>query len=138
MTYAWEPELPALAALSDADAAATINAMEVTEVVSHFGSYRTLAAILTQEEYATLKTTLAGAVESSPMVADMVAMLGLPGDSEGNGGGIDFGNATVRAMVDQLATAEVAAKIKAIAEVTRKKYSTPAKPGHVQIVRENL
>lgn len=122
MAQDWEAELPALAELTDQEAADAINAMATTETYMRFGSFRTLASILTAEEYATVRTTLDTAAASNVMLADMVAMLKMPGDEGGNGGGIDFGNATVRTMLDSLCDASVAAKIKAHAERTTAKY----------------
>lgn len=79
-------------------------------------SFRTLASVLTAEEYATVRATLDAAAAQSVLVADMVAMLKLPGDENGNGGGIDMGNAAVRAMCDSLFTPMVAGKMKSVAE----------------------
>jgi len=135
---------PAYTGLSDAEAADALNAATVTEVYSRFGSFRTLAAVLTDVEYATLKGVLFELADSSPKVADSYAMLELPGDDAGNGGGIDFGCAAVRGMVDQLVageqfTAELGSKLKALAE---RKISRAeelglgrVKVGHVEEVR---
>jgi hypothetical protein len=109
---------PLYAAMSNAEAVAELDAFDKTEVVSRFGSFRTLAALLTQEEYAAVKTAIEQAASQSPMVADMVDFLKLPGDEQGNGGGIDLGNSSVRAMLDQLCTIEVATKLKSHAERT--------------------
>jgi len=100
------------------EAAAAVNAETRIEVCSRFGSFRTLASLLTQDEYAAVRMALDAAAQQSPMVADMLDFLKLPGDEQGNGGGIDLGNAAVRAMLDQLCTLEVAAKIKTHAERT--------------------
>lgn len=117
-TLAVELAKPAYSGLTDQEAADALNAATETTVVSRFGSLRTLAALLTAEEYATVRGTLDAAAAQSVVVADMLAMLKLPGDDQGNGGGIDLGNAAVRAMLDQLCTPTVAAKIKGWAEQT--------------------
>jgi hypothetical protein len=80
---------------------------------SRFGSFRTLASLLTQDEYTTLRTTLNN-LSSNVLIADMIHFLEMPGDESGNGGGIDFGNESVRTMLDQLF--DFSAKIKAYAE----------------------
>jgi hypothetical protein len=87
---------------TDAEAAAFLNAKNITESYSRFGSFRTLAELLTPEEYAAVKTSLTAAAQSQPLVADMVEMLKLPGDEQGNGGGIDFASARVAAVLAQL------------------------------------
>jgi hypothetical protein len=102
---------------SDQEAADLLNAKNIVETTSRFGSLRTLASLLTPEEYAAARAGINAAAQS-PMVADMLEFLKLPGDESGNGGGIDLGNAAVRAMLDQLCTPAVAAKIKAHAERT--------------------
>lgn len=131
---------PDMVGLSDDAAAEALNAEYETEVYSRFGSLRTLAALLTPEEYAAVRAALDAAAAQSPVVADMLEFLKMPGDEAGNGGGIDLGNAAVRAMLDQLCTPEVAAKIKAHAE--RRVYFTERVglprigPHHVAAARE--
>jgi hypothetical protein len=102
--------------MSDAEAATAVRANAGIEIYSRFGSFRTLASLLTAEEYGTVRAALTSAASSSVMVADMIEFLKLPGDEAGNGGGIDLGNAATRAMLDQLCSAEVATKLKAYAE----------------------
>ena len=105
---------------SDAEAAAFLNARNVVETYSRFGSLRTLADLLTAEEYAALKTALTAAAQGQPVVADMVEMLRLPGDEQGNGGGIDFGSSRVAEMLVQLVEsgldAGIAAKVSGCAQ----------------------
>ena len=115
-TLSEELRQPLYAALSDADAAAALNAVDKTETYSRFGSFRTMASLLTPDEYNALRPVLDTAAQASAVVSDMLGMLKLPGDEQGNGGGIDFGNAAVQAMLDQLCTAEVAGKLKGYAE----------------------
>ena len=132
-TLAAELAKPAYAAMTDAEAADVLNAATETAVVSRFGSLRTLAAILTPEEYAAVRSALDAAAGQSVVVADMLAMLKLPGDDQGNGGGIDLGNAAVRVMLDQLCTPAVAAKIKAWAESVTHPWSVSV--SEVEIAR---
>jgi hypothetical protein len=119
---------PLYASLSDAAAAVEINALDKVEVYSRFGNFRTLANLLTADEYAALKAALATAAQQSAISADMVEMLKLPGDESGSGGGLDFGAAGVRTGIDNLqaalatasggeqAAAAIVAKVKAYAE----------------------
>lgn len=100
-----ELQKPLYAEMSEAQAAAELNAVNKTEVYSRFGSFRTLANLLTETEYAALKTVLTAAAQQSAVVADTIEMLTLPGDEQGNGGGIDFGAATVRAKIDAMQSA---------------------------------
>ena len=93
---------PLYAALSDADAAAELNAVNQTEIVSCFGSFRTLANLLSERQYNALAAAIDAAAPHSRLVADMVKMLSLPGDEQGNGGGIDFGAEPTRACLDSL------------------------------------
>lgn len=104
------------AAMTDAEAADALNAKDRTRVVMRFGSFRTLASLLTSEEYATVRTTLDTAAQSSVMIADAIAYLKLPGSEDGSGGGINFGDPVVRGMVDSLFSTPIAAKIKGYAE----------------------
>jgi hypothetical protein len=87
---------------TDAEAAEFLGAKNVVESYCRFGSFRTLAGLLTPEEYAAVKTALTAAAQGQPVVADMVEMLKLPGDEHGNGGGIDFGSARVAETLAQL------------------------------------
>jgi hypothetical protein len=104
--------------------AASLNAPTRTRVISRFASLRTLAGILAADEYAAVKQALTAAAANSVVVADMQGVLALPGDEAGNGGGLDFGNTAVRAIVDQLCPANssnpflvsAGAKLKAIAQ----------------------
>jgi hypothetical protein len=101
------------ASLGDAEAAELLNAKNIVETYSRFGSFRTLASLLTPDEYAALKTALGTAAQGQPVVADMIEMLKLPGDERGNGGGIDFGSARTVEALGQLVQGELAAGIAA-------------------------
>jgi len=98
---------PEYAEMTDQEAADALSALTVASpTVDVFGSFRTLAAILTASEYEVLRNTLDTQVAGSRLLADMVTMLSLPGDSSGNGGGIALNNPTTVAMLEQFATAE--------------------------------
>ena len=109
------------AGMDSAQAAAALNGVNRTETYSRFGSFRTLADLLTEEEYNRLAGVLDGLAAQSRMVADMVKMLNLPGDEQGNGGGIDCGSPGVVNMLDNLVAggaipSEIAQKIKTYAQ----------------------
>ncbi|MEN6458589.1 MAG: hypothetical protein ABFC63_06630 [Thermoguttaceae bacterium] len=97
-----ELQKPLYAAMNDAEAAAELNADNRAEAFSRFGSYRTLATLLTETEYNALVSVLDAAAGQSRFVADMVHMLTLPGDEHGSGGGIDLGDDAVRTRIDAL------------------------------------
>lgn len=106
--------------MSDEQAAEALNSATRTVVYSRFCSLRAIAAVLSDVEYAQLKSDLATLSAASPRIADMVHFLELPCDDSGNTGGLDIGNAEVRALIDALPTltAEGKNKIKALAERT--------------------
>lgn len=111
------------AGMTPAEIKARGDVADRTRVYTRFASYRTLAAVLDDVEYGTVKAVLAAVAEASQRVADMIAMLAMPGDDWGNGGGVDFGCDSVREMLDQLVaaghlSAELATKLKALAERT--------------------
>ena len=93
------------AKMDNAQAAAALQAVNQTETYTRFGSFRTLANLLGEAEYNTLTAVLDGLAAQSRLVADMVKMLELPGDEQGNGGGIDFGSPALVAMLDRLVAA---------------------------------
>jgi hypothetical protein len=107
-----ELEKPAYAELSDEAALAAVAALTLpTQQRDVFGSFRTLAALLSQTEYNTLRAVLKSASDTETaaggtMLADMTAMLSLPGDSEGNGGGVALNSPGVVAMLQQFAAVE--------------------------------
>lgn len=128
----------------DAQAAADVlNAVNRPQVYSRFLSLRAIAAVLTDEEYGAFKAFLAQASAASPRVADMAAMLAMPCSDSGETGGLDFGEATVRGMVDAFGAAtslpEAAARVKMLAERTISRATElglpHVEPGHVQDAR---
>ena len=108
------------AAMTDAQVAESLNAPDRTLVFQRFGSFRTLAGVLDDAEYATVKSVLAQIAQQSPKVADMVELLKLPCDESGATGGMDFGDPQVRAFVQALPdppiTPAIKSKVLAIAE----------------------
>ena len=73
-----------------------------------------MAELLTPEEYAAVKAALTTAAQGQAIVADMIEMLKLPGDEQGNGGGIDFASPRVAATLAQLVQGGLDAAIAAI------------------------
>jgi len=161
-SYGWEAELPVLieraakempekqAGGLDAWIADQINAMTVQDSVAVFGSFRTLAALLTQQEYNALRGTLSAAAATETaaggtLLADMINMLKTPGDQEGNGGGLDFTSAGFVALLDQLAKAaelpdvpiKVAAYVAGKQPAPRRKYNQTASDPAVAGARNN-
>jgi hypothetical protein len=138
--YGWEQELGALAALSDEEAAAAIIAMTVAESYSRFGSFRTLAGLLTAAEYGALRAGLTAAAGLDPRIPDMIDMLELPGDEGGNGGGIDFSVADVQGLLATVLPGDdwAAARAKIAAYPTRQvpKYTQGCSNGQVKSARE--
>ncbi len=139
--------------MSDAEAAAAIDAQTVPAPYRMvFGSFRTMAAILTDAEYNTLRAALNAAAQQEAdaggtRLADMVEMLRLPGDAEGNGGGLDLGCEGVAQMLTYFgstveALAEVPAKIAAFVAVQQpplvRKWAERVYPGHVQSARKMI
>lgn len=148
----WQDELPALAELSDQDAAAAINAMTVQDVRIVFGSFRTFAALLTAMEYNTFRAVLAAAVAAEAqaggyLYADMTKMLELPGDEDGNGGGLDLGNASFVASLAALASqsqsltdvpAKIAAYVASKQPAPRQKYPGRLRAWQIADARQHL
>jgi hypothetical protein len=100
------------AALTDAEALAAVHAATVSRLRMRFGSFRTLAAVLTPEEYATAKATFTAAAAGSVLLSDMIDLLKVPGDEGGSGGGIDFGNAATQAAIAALFASNTALRDK--------------------------
>ena len=115
-----DPEDIGYTELTDQQAADALNVVNRVQVYSRFLSLRALAAVMSDVEYGTLKAFLSQASAASPRVADMAAMLAMPCSDAGDTGGLDFGAAEVRAMVDAFGAldgmADAAARVKALAE----------------------
>lgn len=144
--------------LSAAAAATALNAVEITEVYSRFGSFRTLANLLSAAQYTALRTVLDAAAVDNRVIADMIDMLKQAGDDQGTGGGIDFGSASVRATIDDLepalatalggetATADATALVALVKGYAERLVSRaqqlglpiPVQPSDVTVARETL
>ncbi len=98
------------ASMTPEAAAAALNATTVTVVYERFVNYRTLMAELTPDEYRAVRATFKAAAESDPLLADADAAM------HPAAGGIDFGHANTRTLIDALFTADLAAKLKGLAE----------------------
>jgi hypothetical protein len=114
---------------TDAQIATAMNVENRVKLRMRFGSYRTLGSVLNSAEYGTLKQVLAVAASTDVRVADMVKMLEQPGDDQGNGGGLDFGDLLTRNEMDNIVAgvpegptrdyvASIVAKVKALGEVS--------------------
>jgi hypothetical protein len=118
-----DPLARGYAGMTDTERYASLTAEDRPSTTMRFASLRTLAAELTDEEYVTIKGVLTAVAASNVKVADMLSILATPGNDDGTGGGLDFGCDSVRGMIDafvagELITADLGAKIKAIAETT--------------------
>ena len=93
---------------TDQQVADALNAETVQPpYVPVFGNWRTLATICTADEYNALRTVVVGVAQQEAaanprgyLINDMAAMLAVPGDAAGTGGGLDLG---VPQFVGQLA-----------------------------------
>ena len=96
---------PEYASMTDIEVVEILAAKTHDETYSRCGSLRTLAGLLTPEEYGILRTMLDAFASQSPMVADMLVFLKMPGDEAGNGGGLDMGHPGTRLMLAQFVAA---------------------------------
>lgn len=88
--------------MTDEDVAASLNAPRYSVPTQRFITWRAIAAVLDDDEYAAVKSALNQLAQASPKVADMIPFLSQATGDDGTGGGIDFGNAGVRAMIQAL------------------------------------
>jgi len=93
--------------MSNTELLLSLKKCDRVKLKSHFASFRTLANLLTAEEYNNIKTVLSALAQSNILVADVIDMMKLPGDESGNGGGIDFGAVSVRSFIDNLVSSEL-------------------------------
>lgn len=132
---------------TDAQVAAYLQGLTVPNTAQVFGSFRTLAGILTATEYNTLRTALVSAAAAEKtaggyLINDMIGLLATPGDAVGNGGGINFQDPNFIAELTALCTAaslpnvvgEVAAYCATMAPPLPK-YSDNIQPGNVTCAR---
>jgi len=139
--------------MADEEAAAAIDSQTIPAAYRMiFGSFRTLAAIVDQGEYNTLRATLKAAAEAETaqggtLLADMLDMLRMPGDAEGHGGGLDLGSPAVVGMLQQFAAAvpglaDVPAKVAAYVASQQppalRRWQDPVFAGHVQSARKMI
>lgn len=142
---------PEYSSLSDEEAALAIAELTIEQPRRYvFGSFRTLASLLTMEEYNTLRAVFKAAVAQEAaaggaLYGDMEKMLLIPGDEDGRGGGVDFANeafvTTISSMCQQAELPDVAGKISAYCETFQ---SAPTKvfpvlsSYHISFARGNI
>ena len=88
--------------MTDDEVAASLNEPRYSVPTQRFITWRAIAAVLDDAEYTATKTALNQLAQVSPKVADMLPFLSQATGDDGTGGGIDFGNAGVRAMIQAL------------------------------------
>jgi len=109
-----------------------------------FITWRAIAAVLDDAEYAAVKAALNQLAQVSPKVADMLPFLSQATGDDGTGGGIDFGNAGVRAMIQALPGIGEATKQKLLALGERPASRAEilglpeVYPGHVESARRMM
>ena len=101
--------------MTDEEVAASLNEPRYSVPTQRFITWRAIAAVLDDDEYAAVKSALNQLAQASPKVADMIPFLSQATGDDGTGGGIDFGNAGVRAMIQALPGVSEAAKGKLLA-----------------------
>ena len=108
------------AEMTDQEVYDSLKTVNITELYQRFISLRGVAAILSNEEYAAFKAFLSSVASQGARYADMIAMLEKPCSDDGDTGGLDFGCAGVRALLDGFGQVEgmatAAANLKALAE----------------------
>jgi len=143
-----KPEYAALSDQAAVDAISLLTDPAPTKMV--FGSFRTMAAILTQQEYNLLRAAMTQAAEAEKnqggtLLTDMIQMLTIPGDEAGRGGGLDFTSEGVIGMLQQFAASvpgleNVPAKIAAYVatyQTTVSRFGSVG-DGHVKSAREMM
>ena len=130
--------------LSDEDVAKKLNEQAYSVPTTRFITWRAIAAVLDDDEYAAVKDALNQLAQASPKVADMIPFLSQATGDDGTGGGIDFGNAGVRAMIQALPGVSEAAKGKLLALGERPASRAEilglpqVYPGHVESARNMI
>ena len=100
--------------------------------------------MLDDAEYAAVKSALNQLAQASPKVADMLPFLSQATGDDGTGGGIDYGNAGVRAMIQALPGISEATKQKLLALGERPASRAEilglpqVYPGHVESARNMI
>ena len=130
--------------MTDEAVAASLNEPRYRVPTTRFITWRAIAAVLDDDEYAAVKTSLNQLAQASPKVADMIPFLSQATGDDGTGGGIDFGNAGVRAMIQALPGVSEAAKGKLLALGERPASRAEilglpeVYPGHVESARRMM
>ena len=135
-----ELDKPEYSGLSDAEAAALLNTADVVRLKSHFVDPRGLVVILGPAAAATLVATLKAATD--PTLQGVWLALSWPGDKDWPAG-VDMGNPTSQAMIDQLAAAqllpaEAAAALKASGTETVTRASLVPGWGVAPVVEQHV
>jgi hypothetical protein len=136
-----DPDKIGYALMTDEQIAAVMLEPAGVEVINYYVSFRQLAEVLDDTEYNQLRNALDGVARNSRRVADMIETLKIPGDAQGNGGGLNFGHPAVRAFIEQLPTSpETKRKLLAIAERPLPRWrkiglDSPPAPGNIASAR---
>jgi len=88
--------------MTDEEVAASLNEKNRRVPTQRFFSMRAIANVLNDEEYVKVKAAIQVLASQSVRVADMLAFLNMPCDDTGTTGGLDFGNESVRMMIQSL------------------------------------
>ncbi len=106
-----DPPTAGYASMTDAEAAESLNMANRVVVTPTFCSWRSLLAALGPESTAAIKAKIEAAAQADAGLALALDMLG----EYGEGGGLDMGHPNTRAVIDQLAAAEVLTAAEAVA-----------------------
>jgi len=90
------------ASMTNEEVAASLNEINRRVPTQRFISMRAIAAVLDNEQYARVKAAIQTLASQSVRVADMLTFLNMPCDDSGTTGGLDFGNESVRMMIQSL------------------------------------
>jgi len=88
--------------MTDDEVAASLNERNRRVPTQQFISMRAIAAVLDDTEYSKVKAAIQTLAQQSPRVADMLVFLNMPCDDSGTTGGLDFGNESVRMIIQSL------------------------------------
>jgi len=130
--------------MTDDEVAASLNEPRYSVPTQRFITWRAIAAVLDDDEYAAVKAALNQLAQVSPKVADMIPFLSQATGDDGTGGGIDFGNAGVRAMIQALPGIGEATKQKLLALGERPASRAEilglpeVYPGHIESARSMI
>ena len=78
--------------MTDQQVAASLNEPRFSVPTTRFITWRAIAAVLDDDEYAAVKAALNQLAQVSPKVADMIPFLSQATGDDGTGGGIDYGH----------------------------------------------